>query len=242
MLANTSRTDKRAAKVCSALVGHPGITPGGKLYRRSPQWNPCLLGRCSIAPRWEADAIPVSPLGASSLLALRLIVTSRVLHRGQANPACPVLDKSASILLGQHDRDHAFGDRRISWIGGVVAEALVVVVDLEQDRVAIGIEAAKIVLLVGIVGVTKVVKHGDGLDDPGDGFGAEGGDAGGHHCKALGKILTQFIVQRADARSLAVHDGPPDFWVEERFGLEQTPRASSLLALSGSVSFVGRRG
>src|ERR1700730_2198735 len=80
----------------------------------------CLLGRCSIAPRWEADAIPVSPLGASSLLALRLIVTSRVLHRGQANPACPVLDKSASILLGQHDRDHALGDRRISWIGGVI--------------------------------------------------------------------------------------------------------------------------
>src|ERR1700724_3209684 len=145
MLANTSRTDKRAAKVCSALVGHPGITPGDKLYRRSPQWNPCLLGCCSIAPRGEADAIPVSPLGASSLLALRLIVTSRVLHRGQANPACPVLEKSASILLGQHDRDHALGDRRISWIGRVVAEALVVVVDLEKDRVAVGVKRAKIV-------------------------------------------------------------------------------------------------
>jgi hypothetical protein len=72
MLANTSRTDKRAAQVCSALVGHPGITPGGKLYRRSPQWNPCLLRCCSIAPRWEADEVPVSPLGASPLLALRL--------------------------------------------------------------------------------------------------------------------------------------------------------------------------
>src|ERR1700736_2305327 len=159
MLANTSRTDKRAAKVCSALVGHPGITPGGKLYRRSPQWNPCLLGRCSIAPRWEADAIPVSPLGASSLLALRLIVTSRVLHRGQANPACPVLDKSASILLGQHDRDHALGDRRISWIGGVIRKALVVVIDLEEHLVAVGIERAKIVLFVRIVGVAKVVEH-----------------------------------------------------------------------------------
>src|SRR6202047_1522916 len=211
MLANTSRTDKRAAKVSSVLVGHPGITPGGKLYRRSPQWNPCLLGRCSIAPRWEADAIPVSPLGASSLLALRLIVTSRVLHRGQANPACPVLDKSASILLGQHDRDHALGDRGVGRIRGVIAEALVEVVDLVQDRMAIAIKAAKVVLLVGIVGVAKVVKHGDGLDDPGDGFGAEGGDAGGHHRDPLGKILTQFIVQRGDARSLAVHDGPPDF-------------------------------
>src|SRR6202023_937443 len=151
MLADTSRTDKRAAKVCSALVGHPGITPGAKLYRRSPQWHPCLLGRCSIAPRWEADAIPVSPLGASSLLALRLIVTSRVLHRGQANPACPVLDNSASILLGQHDRDHTLGERRTSWSRGVIREVFVVVVDLEQDRMAVGIEAAKVVLFVWIV-------------------------------------------------------------------------------------------
>src|SRR6202048_770321 len=211
MLANTSRTDKRAATVCSALVGHPGITPGGKLYRRSPQWNPCLLGCCFIAPRWEADAIPVSPLGASSLLALRLIVTSRVLHRRQANPTCPVLDKSASIFLGQHDGDHALGDRGVGGIRGVIAEALVEVVDLEQDRMAIGIKAAKVVLLVGIVGVAKVVKHRDGLNDPSDGFGAESGNAGRHHCKAFGKILAQFLVQRADARTLAVHDGPPDF-------------------------------
>jgi hypothetical protein len=59
--------------------------------------------------------------------------------------------------------------------------------------------------------MTKVVEHGDGLDDASDGFGAERGDAGGHHRDPLGKILTQSIVQRADARSLAVHDGPPDF-------------------------------
>src|SRR6202048_2486153 len=192
MLADTSRTDKRAAKVCSALVGHPGITPGGKLYRRSPQWNPCLLGCCSIAPRWEADAIPVSPLGASSLLALRLIVTSGVLHRAKSDPP-PVVDGMPSILFGQHDRDHALGDRRVSWIGGVVAEALVEVVDLEQDRVAIGIKAAKVVLFVRIGGVAKVVKHRDGLNDPSDGFGAESGNAGRHHCKAFGKILAQFL-------------------------------------------------
>jgi hypothetical protein len=43
-----------------------------------------------------------------------------------------------------------------------------------------------------------------------DGFGAEGCDARGHHRHSLGKVLTQFIVQRADAHSLAVHDGPPD--------------------------------
>ena len=46
-----------------------------------------------------------------------------------------------SILFGQHDRDHALGDRRIGRVGGVVGEALVVVVDLEEHPVAVGIEA-----------------------------------------------------------------------------------------------------
>jgi len=94
--------------------------------------------------------------------------------------------------------------------------ALIVVVDLEEHLVAVGIERAKVVLFVRVVGVTKVVKHRDGLDDPGDGFGPKSGNARRHHGGPSGKILTQFIVQRADARSLAVHDGPPDFLVEER--------------------------
>ena len=50
----------------------------------------------------------------------------------------------------------------------------------------------------------------DCFDDAGDGFGTEGGNAGGHNRDPSGKILAQFIVQRADARSLAVHDGPLD--------------------------------
>src|SRR6476619_1369603 len=75
-----------------------------------------------------------------------------------------------------------------------------------KDPVAVRIERAKVVLFVRIVGVTKVIEHCDGLDDAGDDFGAERGDAGGHHCNPPGKILTQVIVQRAAARSLAVHD------------------------------------
>src|ERR1700738_3107948 len=146
MLANTSRTDKRAAKFAPRWWGIPASRRVTSCTDGPRNGIPCLLGRCSIAPRWEADAIPVSPLGASSLLALRLIVASRVLHTGQANPACPVLDKSASILLGQHDRDHALGDRRVGRIRGLIREALVVVVDLEEHRMAIRIEAAKVVL------------------------------------------------------------------------------------------------
>ena len=53
--------------------------------------------------------------------------------------------------------------------------------------------------------MTEIVKDRHCLDDPGDGFGAERGDAGGHHRNPVGKILTQFVVQRADARSLGIH-------------------------------------
>src|SRR5262245_14733860 len=82
---------------------------------------------------------------------------------------------------------------------------------------AIGFERAKVVLFVRIVGVAKVVEHGDGLDDASDGFSAESRNTRGHHCHSLGEVLTQFIVQRADARSLAVHDGPPDLGGEGNF-------------------------
>src|SRR5262249_41944395 len=123
---------------------------------------------------------------------------------------CALIFAGPLVFLGQHDRDHPLRDRRISWVGGVVREGLVVVIDLEKDPMAIRIERAKVVLFAWIVGVAKVVEHRDGFDDAGDGFGAEGGNARGHHRHALGKVLTQFIVQRADARSLAVHDGPPD--------------------------------
>src|SRR5260370_38345962 len=88
---------------------------------------------------------------------------------------------------------------------------LLIQIDFERAPMAVRIERAKVVFFVRVVGVAKVVEHCDGLDDAGDGFGAKSGDAGGHHRNPLGKILTQFIVQRADARSLAVHDGPPVF-------------------------------
>ena len=43
----------------------------------------------------------------------------------------------------------------------MVAEALVEVVDLEEHPVAVGVERAKVVLFVRVVGVTKVVKDRD---------------------------------------------------------------------------------
>ena len=84
----------------------------------------------------------------------------------EGSAGCPGLgephaETPPSILFGQHDRDHALGDRRISRIRGVVGEALVEVVDLEEHPLAVGIERAKVVLFVRVVGVTEIVKHRD---------------------------------------------------------------------------------
>src|SRR5580704_7995276 len=53
-----------------------------------------------------------------------------------------------SVLLSQHNGDHTLGDRFISRIWRMTGEGFVVIVDLEKDRVAIGFERAKIMLLV----------------------------------------------------------------------------------------------
>ena len=52
-------------------------------------------------------------------------------------------------------------------------------------------------LLMRIVGVTKVVIDFDSLDDTGDGFRSEGGNSRGHHgmTSAATDVLPQVIVQ-----------------------------------------------
>jgi len=61
-----------------------------------------------------------------------------------------------SVLLGQHDGDHALGDGPVSCVWGMVGEALVVIIDLEKDRLTVGFERAEIVLFVRIVGVAEI--------------------------------------------------------------------------------------
>jgi len=76
------------------------------------------------------------------------------------------------------------GEARIGRIIGVIGEGGVVIIDLEKDRVTVGLEAAEIVLAVGIVLVTKIVINRNGLDDSRDGFIAECSDAGCHDSRA----------------------------------------------------------
>jgi hypothetical protein len=54
--------------------------------------------------------------------------------------------------------------------------------------------------------MAKVIEHRDGFDDPFDGLWAERGHTWRHDRDAAGEILTQLIVERANARSLRVHD------------------------------------
>ena len=54
-----------------------------------------------------------------------------------------------SVLLSQHNGDHTLGDRWISRIWRMAGEGFVKIIDLEKDRVTIGFERAKVVLLVG---------------------------------------------------------------------------------------------
>src|ERR1700722_19371799 len=95
-----------------------------------------------------------------------------------------------SVLVGEHDRDHAHGDSRVCRVGGVVVQAAVKIVDLEKDRVAFGLERAKVMLFVRVVRMTKVVKDGDGFDDARRGLFTEGGYTRGHHGDASCQVLS----------------------------------------------------
>jgi hypothetical protein len=55
-------------------------------------------------------------------------------------------------------------------------------------------------------GVAEIVVDGDGFDDTRNRFGAEGGDAGCDDHRALLKVLTQGVVERANLFDLADHD------------------------------------
>jgi hypothetical protein len=82
------------------------------------------------------------------------------------------------------------------------------------------------VLLVGVVGVAKVVEHRDGLDDAVDGLLAKGGDAGCHDCHSTGQVMSQLVIERANTLSSRVHVDSP-FCLDEsqaQFSRHAEPR------------------
>ena len=78
--------------------------------------------------------------------------------------------------------------------------------DFKKDRMALDLERAKVMFFVWIVGVAKVVVDFDRLDDARYRFGAERSDARRHDRMALIEILSQLVVERANAVRLRGFD------------------------------------
>ena len=95
--------------------------------------------------------------------------------------------------------NHALGDRRIGWVGRVLAKRLIVVVDLEKDRVAVGVEHTEIMLFVRIVRLAEVVIDGDGLDNSCHGFRSECRDARRYDSVASAEVFPQTVIKSANS-------------------------------------------
>src|SRR5215204_6767741 len=65
--------------------------------------------------------------------------------------------RAPSVFLGQHDGQHPGRDGWIGGIGRVAGQAPVVVIDFEQDALALDLQGAEVVLLIGVVLGVKVV-------------------------------------------------------------------------------------
>ena len=74
------------------------------------------------------------------------VATRQTRHRGEAVPG-----GGGSVLLRQHDREDTLGHVLVRGVGRAVVEITIVAIDLPEDRLAGILEAAEIVLAVGIV-------------------------------------------------------------------------------------------
>src|ERR1035437_9211965 len=66
-----------------------------------------------------------------------------------------------SVLVGKQNGDHALGHSWIGRIGRVVHQGRIEVIDLEKDRLSVGLERPEIMFFVWVIGVTKIVIHRD---------------------------------------------------------------------------------
>src|SRR6266550_2480969 len=97
-----------------------------------------------------------------------------------------------SILLSQHDRQHARDDRFSICALDIW---LLIQVDLEKYLVTIGIERAEVMFFMRVVGVAEIVIDSDGLDDAFDGFLPERSDARCDDCDASKEMLAKLVVE-----------------------------------------------
>src|SRR4029077_19315258 len=79
-----------------------------------------------------------------------------------------------------------------------IRQGPVEIIDFEHDVLTVDFEAAEVVLLMGIVGVTKVVEHRNRLDETLNSFLAESGNTGGDDGVAANQMLPEFVIGGAD--------------------------------------------
>ena len=87
----------------------------------------------------------------------------------------------------------------------MVRQGRIEVIDLEKDRLTFGLERPKIMLFVWVVGVTKIVIDRDGLDDALDSLLAQRSDTRRDDGEAAEQVLTQLIVEGANAFGPDIH-------------------------------------
>ena len=87
----------------------------------------------------------------------------------------------------------------------MVRQGRIEIIDLEKDRLSVGFERPKIMFFVWVIGVTKIVKDRDGFDDALNSLLAKRSDAWRDDGKAAEQVLTQLIVERANAFGPGIH-------------------------------------
>ena len=100
-----------------------------------------------------------------------------------------------SILLGKEDGQHAIGLRRIDRIGRVELVVAVVQVDLPEDRSAVMIEAAEVMLAVRIVVRVERLEGTHALGNRGLHVARQSMDAARHDDLAAGERSPERVVE-----------------------------------------------
>src|ERR1035437_9806707 len=103
-----------------------------------------------------------------------------------------------SVLVGKQNGDHALGHSWIGRIGRVVHQGRIEVIDLEKDRLSVGLKRPEIMFFVWVIGVTKIVIHRDGFDDALDSLLAKCSDAWSDHGGAAEQVLPELFVERGN--------------------------------------------
>jgi hypothetical protein len=87
----------------------------------------------------------------------------------------------------------------------VVRQGRIEIIDLEKDRLTFGLKRPKIMFFVWVIGVTKIVIDRDGFDDALDSCLAKRSGAWRDDGKAAEQVVTQVIVEGANAFGPGVH-------------------------------------